>query len=68
MYTYSFNITIAAKCRVDDLRAHYKNTINVAISIKGMKIKKAIKYMEDVLEHKRCIPYFAHTGHAGRTP
>ena len=33
-----------------------------------MKLKKAIKYLEDVLEHKRAIPYFQYTGHIGRTP
>ena len=32
-----------------------------------MKLKKAIKYMEDVLEHKQCIPYRRFTGHVGRT-
>lgn len=58
---------IAAKCRVDDLRAHYKNTFETANACKGLKLKKAIKYMEDVLEHKQCIPYHVHTGHIGRT-
>eukprot|EP00347_Sterkiella_histriomuscorum_P011529 403372107 len=32
-----------------------------------MKIKKAIRYMEDVLEHKQCVPFRRHTGHGGRT-
>ena len=32
-----------------------------------MKLKKAITYMEDVLEHKQCIPYRRFTGHVGRT-
>jgi len=32
-----------------------------------LKLKKAIKYMEDVLEHKDCIPYHRFTGHVGRT-
>ena len=31
-----------------------------------MKLKKAIHYMEDVLEHKQCIPFRRHTGHVGR--
>jgi large subunit ribosomal protein L17e len=32
-----------------------------------LKLKKAIKYMEDVLEHKNCIPFHRFTGHVGRT-
>ena len=58
---------LAAKTRVDDLRAHFKNTYETARLVRGMKLKKAIKYMEDVLEHKQCIPYRRFTGHVGRT-
>jgi large subunit ribosomal protein L17e len=46
---------------------HFKNTYETARVVKGMKLKKAIKYMEDVLEHKQCIPYHRFTGHVGRT-
>ena len=35
--------------------------------MKGLKLKKAIRYIEDVLEHKRCIPFKKHTGCIGRT-
>ncbi len=31
-----------------------------------MKVKKAIKYMEDVLAHKQCVPFRRHNGHVGR--
>jgi large subunit ribosomal protein L17e len=58
---------IAAKCRVDDLRAHFKNTYETARALKGLKLKRAIKYLEDVLEHRDCIPYRRFTGHVGRT-
>jgi large subunit ribosomal protein L17e len=58
---------IAAKARADDLRVHFKNTFETARAVKGLKLKKAIKYMEDVLEHKQVIPYKRHTGHVGRT-
>ena len=30
-------------------------------------MKRAIKYLEDVLEHRDCIPYRRFTGHVGRT-
>lgn len=49
------------------MRAHFKNTYETARVVRGMKLKKAIKYMEDVLEHKQCIPYRRFTGHVGRT-
>ena len=31
-----------------------------------MKLKKAIRYMEDVLEHKQIVPFHKHTGCIGR--
>lgn len=60
-------IFVAAKTRVDDLRAHFKNTYETARAVKGLKLKKAIRYLEDVLEHKNVIPYHRFTGHVGRT-
>ena len=63
----SFHLIVAASSRVDDLRAHFKNTYETARSVKGMKLSKAIKYMENVLEHKQCIPILRFTGHGSRT-
>ena len=48
------------------MRVHYKNTFETARAVRGLKLKRAIKYMEDVLEHKQIIPYRRHTGHGGR--
>ena len=48
---------LAAKAKVADLRAHFKNTYNTARAIKGLLLKKAITYMENVLEHKSIIPF-----------
>ncbi len=48
------------------MRAHYKNTYEVARAVKGMKLLKAIKYLEAVLEHKQIIPYRMYTGGVGR--
>jgi len=44
--------TRSAKTRADDKRVHFKNTFETARALRGMKLKKAIKYMENVLEHK----------------
>ena len=49
--------TKSATAKVADLRAHYKNTYNVARATKGMEIKKAIHYMDNCLEHKQIIPF-----------
>ena len=59
--------TKSAKCKVADLRAHFKNTYETARAVKGLKLKRALKYLEDVLEHRDCIPYRRFTGHVGRT-
>ena len=49
-----------AKSKVKDQRAHYKNTYNTANAVKGMKIKKAIAYMDQVLDHKAIIGFTKH--------
>ena len=59
--------TKSAKCKVADLRAHFKNTYETARAVKGLKLKRDLKYLEDVLEHRDCIPYRRFTGHVGRT-
>ena len=49
-----------ASSKVKDLRAHYKNTFNTANAVKGMKIKKAIAYLHQVLDHKAIIGFTKH--------
>merc|ERR1712166_301617 len=58
--------TKSAKCRVADLRTHYKNTYNVAHACKGLKLDKAIHYMNRCLEHTSIIPFRVYTGGVGR--
>ena len=48
------------------MRAHYKNTYEVARATKGMKLKRAITYMDNVLEHKQVIPFRRYCGGVGR--
>ena len=69
MKNYSRQPAVSAKsCSAcgDDLRVHYKNTFEAAAAIRGMSLKGAQSYLEEVLEHKRCIPFRRHTGHVGR--
>ena len=67
--TYSRNPSTPKVARASgkDIRAHYKNTYETAKAIKGMTIPKAKKYLNDVLAHRRCIPYTKHYRGIGRT-
>mmetsp|Transcript_39835 Transcript_39835/g.95608 ORF Transcript_39835/g.95608 Transcript_39835/m.95608 type:complete len:193 (+) Transcript_39835:83-661(+) len=57
----------AAKAMGTDLKTSFKNTWNVCAAIKGMPLREAQEYLEEVLEHKRCIPYRRFSGGVGRT-
>ena len=61
---YFMNIACVAKGK--DLRTHFKNTFHVGRAIKGMPLTKAEAYLNDVLEHKRCIPYSRFDHSVGR--
>merc|ERR1712147_396174 len=56
----------SAKCRVDDLRAHYKTTYETARACRGLNLLKAIEYINNVIEHKALIPFRRYTGGPGR--
>jgi len=56
-----------AKARGSDLRVHFKNTYETSRALFGMPLKKAMRYMEDVLEHKRCVPFHRYCDGVGRT-
>lgn len=58
--------TKSAKSKVADLRVHYKNTYEVARAVKGLKINKAIDYLENCTEHRQIIPFRRYTGGVGR--
>ncbi|KAI9296409.1 RPL17 protein-like protein [Neoconidiobolus thromboides FSU 785] len=57
----------SARARGSDLRVHYKNTHEAAVVLKGMKVQKALAYLEAVKEHKRCVPFRRYNGGVGRT-
>ena len=61
------NPSKACKAMGVDLRVHYKNTYETGQAIKGMELHTAQKYLEDVVEKKRCIPFRKYTGCIGRT-
>jgi large subunit ribosomal protein L17e len=50
-----------------DLRVHFKNTRETAFAIRRKSLNEAKKYLEDVIAHKRCIPFRRYQGAVGRT-
>jgi len=48
------------------LRAHFKNTYETARAMKGLNLKAALVYLDNVLEHKQIIPFRKFTGGVGR--
>jgi large subunit ribosomal protein L17e len=67
---YTFNpvdSSKSAKASGAYIRVHFKNTKETAMALKGMKVNQATKYLEDVKQHKRCIPFRVFSGGVGRT-
>merc|ERR1711862_822611 len=57
----------SCKSRSKYIRCHFKNTREAAKMLKGMNLRKAQKYLKDVTEHKRCVPFIRFKRGAGRT-
>jgi len=60
------NTTKSCKASGSDLRVHFKNTSVTAAAIKAMSLKKAKKYLEDVLAKKQAVPFRFFNGCVGR--
>ena len=57
----------SAKASGSYLRVHFKNTREVAASISGKKLEKAVAFLKDVAEHKQAVPFRRFDGGIGRT-
>ncbi|DBA65783.1 hypothetical protein WJX79_006555 [Trebouxia sp. C0005] len=57
----------SCKARGSDLRVHFKNTRESAMALRKMDLGKAKKYLEDVLGHRRIIPFRRFCGGVGRS-
>ena len=55
------------QARGSDLRTHFKNTREAAMAIRHMELNTAKRYLEDVLAHKRVVPFRRFCGGVGRT-
>merc|ERR1712189_79145 len=62
----SQNPTKSCKARGSYLRVHFKNTRETAQAIKKMHIRKANRYLKDVVAKKQIIPFRRFNGGVGR--
>ena len=60
------NPSKSCKARGSYLRVHFKNTHETAQAIKKMHIRKAYRYLKDVVEKKQIIPFRRFNGGVGR--
>ena len=60
------NATRSCKASGSDLRVHFKNTCVTASALKKMSLKRAKKYLENVLAKKEAIPFRFFNGCIGR--
>jgi len=61
------NPTKSCKARGSDLRVHFKNTREAGFALKKKTLIEAKKFLEDVVDHKRAIPFRRFCGGVGRT-
>jgi len=57
----------SCKSRFDNLRAHFKNTYEAARVLKRMPLRRATRYLKNVIAHKECVPFTKFCGGVGRT-
>ncbi|KAK2197884.1 bifunctional Ribosomal protein L22-L17/Ribosomal protein L22-L17 [Babesia duncani] len=60
------NLAKSAKAYGAHLRVHFKNTYETGRAIQGKMILEAKRYLNDVIEHKRCVPFRKFNGGVGR--
>uniref|UniRef100_A0A452F5S8 Large ribosomal subunit protein uL22 n=1 Tax=Capra hircus TaxID=9925 RepID=A0A452F5S8_CAPHI len=60
------SLTKSCKSRGSNLRVHFKNTRETAEAIKGIHIRKASKYLQEVTLKKQCVPFRRYVGGVGR--
>ncbi|PIK59240.1 ribosomal protein L17 [Apostichopus japonicus] len=69
MVRYSYepeNPAKTCKARGPYWRVHFKNTRETAACIRRMHIRKATKFLNDVINHKQCVPFRRFNGAVGR--
>lgn len=57
---------MSCKARGSDLRVHFKNTRETAAAIKGMSLKRAKAFLNNVIEKKEIVPFVRYRYGVGR--
>jgi len=57
---------VAAKAKGSHLRVHFKNTREAARAIKHMHLRRAVRYLKNVIEKKEIVPFMRFNGDVGR--
>jgi len=65
-YSRESNPAKSCKARGSNLRVHFKNTRETAGAIKRMPLRRAVKYLKNVMDHKECVPFRRYNGGVGR--
>ena len=60
------NPSKSCKARGSDLRVHFKNTRETAQAVKKMPLKRAQRYLKNVMEKKEIVPFRRFCGGVGR--
>jgi large subunit ribosomal protein L17e len=57
----------SCKSRGSNLRVHFKNTRETAAAIRGMALKRARAFLQNVIDHKECVVFRRYRKKIGRT-
>merc|ERR1711937_102577 len=60
------NPSKSCKARGSDLRVSFKNTRETAMSVRGMGLRRAQKFLKDVIDHKQAVAFHRFCGGVGR--
>ncbi|XP_031634958.1 60S ribosomal protein L17-like [Contarinia nasturtii] len=60
------NAAKSCKSRGSNLRVHFKNTHEAAQAIKKMPLRRAQRFLKNVVDKKECVPYRNFNGGVGR--
>merc|ERR1712113_648494 len=65
-YNYEADDAKSVKCRGSDLRVSFKNTRETAMAIRGLPLRRAQRFLRDVIDHKQAVPFHRFCGGVGR--
>ena len=64
--TKPVNSAKASQARGNNLKVHFKNTLETAAALKGMNVVRAQAFLKNVMAKKEIVPFRRHNGGVGR--